>query len=215
MSKTMTFAAGKKTTTACSRSVSVAAGFTLWELVLALSILVLLAGLAVIGFAPFRARELDLGAERMATVVRMARAEAAKTGRTLRLGFSEETNEILLEVETETEDGRLDFREYTACSWLHLLPNEYVRVESCRLTGPGAYRTIVLETQTDALDESTLQPITFYADGSCDSADIELASRRAREQRRVLLRVNGLNGTIETQSARTEEQASTFGGNEL
>jgi len=43
-------------------------------------------------------------------------------------------------------------------------------------------------------------PITFYADGSSDSAEIILASRESEDDRRLAIRIIGITGTIKRQS---------------
>lgn len=64
-----------------------AAGFTLVEMLAVLAVIGLVAGLSMVGFNALRGPSLDLEAERVVAALRLARAEAIGTGRTVAVGF--------------------------------------------------------------------------------------------------------------------------------
>jgi len=209
----MTFAVGLKiqadrTTRLCdpgrgATALRPRAGFTLLELTLAMAIVLLLLGAFVVNYTGYQgSRRLADGVDRFGTVLRMARAEAASIGRRLRLSFDEETAQmqVLWEPEPLTEPGQ--FVRYHACTWRHYLPTGTVRVSRCQLVGSSAYRVLAAESLRDsAFEEEALEAITFYPDGSSDSAVIELVASRDDPDEaipRAVIQLDGLNGTIKT-----------------
>lgn len=178
------------------------------ELVLVLGLIVLMFGVVVLNYGGYgRARQIEEGIRRFATVLRMARAESASRGRRLQLAFDEETGDcrILWEPDPLGEPGR--FADYTACTWLHHLPNGLIRVSSSYLTGPSAYRTLGLDQMREgAAADRTLETVMFYPDGSSDSAVFELAAPAdPPESLRAVVELDGLNGIITTKNLTREE----------
>lgn len=178
------------------------------EMVLALSLVVLLLGVVVVNYSGYsQSRQMDEGVRRFETMLRMARAESASLGRRLQLAFDEETGDcrILWEADPLGEPGK--FSDYTACMWLGYLPNGLVRVSSSYLQGPSAYRTLSLDQMREGgFDESVLDTVVFYPDGSSDSAVFELAGPGEAEQSpRAVIELDGLNGTITTNILTADE----------
>jgi len=175
------------------------AGFTLLEILLAVALVGMIAGMVVINLTGwYDSEKLIQGAERMETALRLARADAANLGRRLRLEFEEETGDCMIMWEPKPLEEPGEFTDYAKVStWTGQMPNELVRVNLCRLTGPSAYRTLNLEATPMAdSDAPELEAITFYPDGSCDSAIIELSGTVESETRRVVIELDGANGTI-------------------
>ncbi len=168
-------------------------GFTILELMLALAMLVLLVSLAVVGLNTLRTRtSLNEGVSRFETVLRMARNEAVARGQRLQLAFDASSGEVTLLVEPDPLGAPGQFELFAGCTWLHQLPNELVTV-----------RQSVLDALVDSSagiddDEAVLEAITFYPDGSADSARVELASRRQSDARRALIELDGLSGRIQS-----------------
>jgi len=178
------------------------AGFTLLELMLAIGILVLLAGLASVSVGPRREQaRFEEAVERLATALRMARADAANLGLRLQIAFDEAEEaafpapHVLWEPAPLAEPNR--FSEYTVATWLDHLPGEEVRILCCRRVGPSAYRTLSGEpAELPAPGESVHQSVMFYADGSCDSAVMELAPAEEDRAFRAAVRLDGLSGAV-------------------
>jgi len=159
----------------------------------------MIAGMVIIDFSGWRDSEkLIQGAERMETALRLARADAANLGRRLRLDFEEETGRCLILWEPKPLEEPGEFTDYAKVStWTGRMPTELVRVNLCRLTGPSAYQTLNLEEMPMAdSDQPELEAVTFYPDGSSDSAIIELSGTVESETRRVVIELDGANGTI-------------------
>lgn len=179
-----------------------AAGFTLIEMLLAVGICLLLLGLGLTVLSSMGAgRALEDGAWRFEGVLRMARAEAANQGRRLRLDFDPQagTPIILWEPDPVAQPGV--FEVYTACSWLNMLPTDQVTITRCQLVGASAYQTLNLDAMNApaAGQQAALQAVTFYPDGSCDTAEIELVDASGEDPRTAVIDLDGLTGTTATQ----------------
>ena len=173
----------------------VARAFTLLELVLALSVLVVLVAIAAVGLAGGpRSEYVEEGASRLATAMRMARADALNRGRVIQLRFGEDgTCTVFHEPRPLDKPGQ--YTPYITSGWATDLPNDVVRVESSRM-GDGE-RYIAPDGPTamsnDRSDGPPLDAITFRPDGSCDSATVTLRSVEPRDQRRAIVTVDGAN----------------------
>lgn len=179
------------------------------ELLASLVILTLLCGLVVVNFTAMgRGRQLEEGALRFETALRMARATAANYGRRVRFVFDPET--ALLEVMWEGEPLSAPNQFVPArTAWSHQVPNSMVRATRSRLTGPSAYRTLTLGPGRGSSEDDELEPVTFYPDGSSDSAVIELSDADGEETRRAVIELSGISGRIRTQIL-TAEQLQEF-----
>ncbi|MHC4294127.1 MAG: pilus assembly FimT family protein [Planctomycetota bacterium] len=177
-------------------------GFTLLEVILALALLVALIGAVVLNLPGFTdSQRLEEGAYRLATMLSMARTDAANLGRRVRVAFEadeELTTRIRVLWEADPLGAPDEFTDYTACTWGHYSPAELVRVTRSELVGPSAYR--LLEWKPGERDDSSdelLAAVTFYPDGSCDSAVIELESTSDSDQRVGIIEMDGLIGSID------------------
>lgn len=185
------------------RTSSGAGGFTLVEVSLTLTLLVLLAGVSMYGFSGWqRTAALNEGADRFATLLRAARIEASSIGKRLRLVVAADEDvdvngasfELMWEPDPLAEPGR--FVPYGGLLTGAHDPVSLVRIRRCRLTGDSAYRVLAYG-QAD-VDEN-LHGMTFYPDGSSDSAQIALISTNKRDRRGAVIELNGLIGTIRTE----------------
>ncbi|MBI4663340.1 MAG: GspH/FimT family pseudopilin [Verrucomicrobia bacterium] len=186
-------------------------GFTLIETLLATSLFMLLVGAAIISLEPSsRGSELDQGAVRLESLLRFARAEAANTGRRVRVSFvsnSKETtvpsNQIRVAWEPEPLAEPEVFQELSCAKWELSGCDDGVNVEQVRLMDSDNLAPAGGLSESELEDEDALTtpssepaPITFNPDGSSDSAEIVLAARSADDSRRVTVRVMGLTGVI-------------------
>lgn len=173
-------------------------GFTLVELLLTVVLLLLLASAAVISFSTLLSgSELEEGAAQMEGLMRFARAQAANSGKKVQLVFEEQTADgmtvplgnvrVLWEADPLGFPGQMS--ELGEANVMVQSVNDLVQIED------------VLSTENpEALPEEQQQlsfaPITFFPDGSSDSAEIILSSRAPEELRRVFIRVTGITGVI-------------------
>ncbi len=201
-------------------------GFTLIELLLVLVLVLLLVGATVFNFATLeRGTKLEEGAAQMETLMRFARAHAANTGRKVQVVFAETTTNdtasarggIRVRWEPDPlgqpgvfEDLPEAFRQAESLS-------DLVLVEKVQLLGAedqGAAATTTTSSSSSATNASPdqaaaeffedflpepLSPITFYPDGSTDSAEIILASWDPEETQRMSVRIMGLSGELRHQ----------------
>jgi type II secretory pathway pseudopilin PulG len=197
----MTSRAGPRTRSRSNSSLS-GRGVTLIELLLVLSLIVMLVGATVATFGSGRGRRRFLEASRrFETLFRMARAEAANEGRRLRVSFeSSEGSDAEIRVLWEPDPlGEPEgFVDYDAVAWRDYIPaSDDAVVTSARRIGDSAYR--VMEEVASAGDgDESLQHITFYPDGSSDSAVVELSPIDENSALRAVLRLDGPTGTIQT-----------------
>ncbi len=184
------------------RGRSVRAGFTLMELVLATSLVLLLATVVIVAFGLHgRVRDLEEGSLRFEAALRLARAEAAGAGRRFCLviasgGEGEEPFQVLWEPEPLAEPGR--FVRYWGGTWPRRLPADLVEVTRIDLMGSAAYRTLGLTERP--LDLVGVGPdadlLMFEPDGTGDSCLIELAALDLRDERRAIVELDGATGKV-------------------
>jgi hypothetical protein len=142
-------------------------GYTLVELLLTTSLLLLFAGLAVVSMETLnQGSTFGEGTTRFETMVRYAHAEAARTGRRVRLDFFQETNSLAsLSGTNQLNQVRLSwepnpatepdvFQDLTGPRWGVEQVNEAVRVADVRLV------------------DSTPDPATNAVDGLPDASAI-------------------------------------------
>jgi Tfp pilus assembly protein FimT len=207
---------------------SQSAGFSLVELLLTMVLILCLAAASVFTFtAIYRSSNLDEGADRFQSLIRFAQAEAATTGRKVRLEFVPATP---IEANAETELRNIKvmwesdllnapgvFEEYTNKAWSEEIVNELVgvrKVKTAESTEESALVENAVEDASETGEASGLQDeefpsITFYPDGSCDSADIVLASRNPDDERRLEVRLSGILGSVSTRTVSVDEDPFT------
>lgn len=214
-------------------------GFSLVELLLVVSLLMLFGTAAVVSLAPlWRTAPLEEGVGRLEGLLRFARAEAAQQGRRLRLHVALPANPVptgvpestAVEVRWEPEPLRQPgvFVQNRATAALAHGVNELVRVEAVRRLDPeGSAAPSEIPDDGGAPDgpmdvvaggEPSVDagdpwpPITFYPDGSSDSAEILLSVADAADPRRMWVRWDGLNGTASRVVAGPENTPLGEGG---
>ncbi|HAU39278.1 MAG TPA: hypothetical protein DCX07_16395 [Phycisphaerales bacterium] len=187
--------------TGARRPACEAQAFTLLELMLALALLAIVSGVMVFTVGQWRDdARLDEGLERFETALRLARADAARLGRRVQMRFDDEGRALSLWIEQDPAEGGQEFAPFDACTWDAELPGGRVIVRRCELTGPSAYQPLGAERLASAnATGEPRDPLTFYADGSCDSAVIELTSTAQTDDRTALVELSGLGGTIRGQ----------------
>jgi hypothetical protein len=193
------------------------------ELMLTLVLLLCLAAASVFSYtALHRTANLDEGVNRLESLIRFAQAEAATTGRKVQLQFpaSSGADEMagtvtgpVREIKVMWEPDFLNspgvFQQYTNKTWSEDMVNELVSVAKVRSVQPDRPTPMVAdslpEVSTDLPSEveASMAPetndapsITFYPDGSCDSAEIFLASRNSEDSRMLEVRLSGILGSI-------------------
>lgn len=170
------------------------AAFTLLEIVLTLALLAALLAVAVANLTGMaRSQKLEEGARRMESLLTMARIEAAARGRRLRLEFDElQAAKFTIEVDPLGQPGVF---EAFGGEWIMGMPTDLIRVAGCRAAGVSAWRNLNDEPSRDGQEQAFA--ITFYADGTCDSAILDLASLDPRDARRISLELDGLSGAVQ------------------
>lgn len=208
-------------------------GFSLVELLLTLVLILCLAAASVFTFtAVYQSSNLDEGSDRFQSLIRFAQAEAATTGRKVRLQFVNARPVELADTEAELRDIKVTwesdllnapgvFQEYTNKAWSEDIVNELVGVQMVKAL-PSLNDSVApvapLEEQLPAepveesdsdmgegeLMEEDFPSITFYPDGSCDSAEVVLASRNSDDERRLAVTLSGLLGSVSTRTLSAE-----------
>lgn len=195
------------------RNASPSSGYTLYELLLVTGLLMLLSSAAIFSLATLdQSSTLNQGADRFESLLRLARAEAANTGRRVRISFVQESSvqtNLLSRVEVSWEPQPLEEPEVFAnlgrVNWGIEEVNANVGIETVKVSDPEAQSDpseaagddLDLEPEpVDAESGGQPQPITFNPDGSCDSAEIVLAARDLESDQRVRVRIEGLTGTV-------------------
>lgn len=185
-------------------------GFTLIELLLTLVLVLLLLGATVINFTGLQTGvQLDEGAEQLESLIRYARAHAANTGCKVRLSFEELTEEhlavplgnVFVSWEPEPLERPGEFHPLIELSPLVESLLGLVEVEDVR---PLEVQPVPPHPDPLAEGEGIVAfaPITFYPDGSSDSAEIVLAARESEDDRRVAMQILGITGTVKRRELR-------------
>ena len=198
-------------------------GFTLVELLLTVSLLLLMVGAGILNFGPAQGgARLDEGATQVESLFRYARAQAASSGRTVKIVFPDGepvpagTNSTStapgIHVAWETDplgapgqfEALADAKPYTTQI------DELVRVRPFRAqpaampaaTGPSASFLSPSPAPTESFaggdGSSTPQALTilFYPDGSSDSAEVVLGSLDDGDAKQLAIKLSGLTGVL-------------------
>lgn len=172
--------------------------FTLMELLLAAIIIAVLLSLSIASFTTWHEKEkLPEGARQYEAILRLARAEAAAQGRRIRLVFDADTQQAHMYWEPQPLEEPGNFVPHPG-NWAHRLPDDLVRISRCQRTHDSAYQSLTYRNveELESEDGQVLQSLTFYPDGSCDSALLELVGREGSEQRTAIIEMDGTNGMI-------------------
>lgn len=189
-------------------------GTSLVEVLLTLIIVLALVGTAVINFTgTHKAAALREGAERFESLIQYARAESSLTGKKYRIVFQEQTNTTAgatlkcarLERESDPVKAPGVFEEVAQTGGWNLSElDELIGVQAVRPPGTLAKKPVNDLPATDSADDSDdetnpdadMASVTFYPDGSSDSAEIVLAPRDGEQKSRVALTISGVTGKI-------------------
>ena len=198
--------------------------FTLIELLLAVTLVMLLVGALVFSFSDLRDNaQLEEGTVRIEGLLRFARAHAANTGRRVQLVFDEASTNapassgcgIRLTWEPDPLGQPGHFEDLSDTGWQFHGFDDFVEIEEVQLTGRetnAAARELDAEILGGQKAEAGLTdpfgPITFYPDGSCESAAIILASRTPERERRMSVNLEGITGCISHRLVATNEVES-------
>lgn len=169
------------------------------EVLLATALVVLLLSLGIAGFGRlYDTEKIGEAGRRMESILRLARADAAARGRRIRLSFDRETLALLIEWEPKPLAEPGTFVPLTSASWANQPPLTAVRFRRCERTGSSAMQTLTYqqEDELQSEDGKVLQSVTFYPDGSCDSAIVEIAGRDESELRIARIDLDGVTGTV-------------------
>lgn len=205
-------------------------GFSLVELLLTLVLLMCLAAATVFSFSAIhRSSNLDEGVDRLQSVFRFARAQAATSGRKVRIVFEQTKGEIggselkgvRIAWEPDSQKAPGVFETMTNTGWNEDLINDLVGIEEFRAAGQkpkeakedsakaGSEQMAQAEPVVQETGEQgEAQGITFYPDGSSDSAEIIVASRNTEDARRLSVTLSGMLGSVTTRAVGKDEGAS-------
>ncbi len=174
-----------------------AAGFTLFEIVLAIGLVLVLMGVVLVSYASWsRTTKMEEGVFQFQAALRMARSESANTGKKFRMEFDQTSGafKVTCEASPLAEPGV--FQDYSGSPWATNLPTDCLKASACRLTGSSAYAPQASEFILKSTQATTLPSITFYPDGSCDSAVIELQGTDQAEGRTAVVTLDGVNRLV-------------------
>jgi Tfp pilus assembly protein FimT len=200
-------------------------GFTLVELLLTVSLLLLMVGAGILNFGPAQGgSRLDEGATQVESLFRYARAQAASSGRTVRIVFPDGepvpsgTNSTStaqgIQVAWETDplgapgqfEAMADAKPYTTQI------DELVRVRPSRAQAPAAPISAGPSSSSsssstspspmassaggDAPSAPQALTLLFYPDGSSDSAEVVLGSLDEGDAKQMAVKLSGLTGVL-------------------
>ena len=208
---------GRRFTSAATR------GFSLVELLLAVAVMVMLVAGVVFSFSNLlTGSQLDEGVTQFENLVRLAQAHAGNTGRRVQLAFEEEVTaegtvvgkpRVIWEPDPVGHPGL--FEKLWEVSQVIESVNEFIAIDSSRRSGTGEAPLAEGEprewTGAGAEAPPWLTPVTFFADGSADSAELVLVSRDADDTRRVVLHIEGITGALRRETSSSDSVASTTG----
>jgi len=174
-------------------------GFTLVEVVLAVALVVVLVSMGIIALGRwYDTGRLPEGARRLESILRMARADACARGRRVQFGFDGDTLQPAITWEPKPLEEPGQFLPHPGV-WAHDLPAEDLRVIRCERRGSDAMRVLTYGDGRELTSDegNVLQAVTFYPDGSFDSAILEVAGRNESELRVGRIDLDGVSGKIE------------------
>ena len=193
-------------------------GFTLIELLLVVALVLALTSALVFNFSNLmKGSQLEEGTTRLETLLRFARAQAANSGRKVQLVFGADltatnrppsTGEVRATWEPDPLGQPGCFADLDEAQWHVKELNDCVQVEGVKLLDASGANTTAVASDDEIEDEfgpatttQPMAPITFYPDGSSDSAEIIVAAKSSEEvqDQRMAVRLVGLTGSISHQ----------------
>jgi hypothetical protein len=179
------------------------------ELLLALALVVVVAVVGWMTFGGWKSQtDFEEGVNRFESSLRLARAESANLGLRLRLAFDPNGTPQLLYEPSPLESPE-EFVAYAGCTWGDVLGGGLALVSQCQLTESSAYRPAGMGTGNSG-DEAVLDSVTFYPDGTSDSALVELRPPDDVDTRRAVIELGGLDGVVRTWMGDVDTLADTY-----
>lgn len=178
---------------------------------LTLSLLAVFAVAGVLAVGGWRQEAaFDEGVDRFESALRLARAEAANLGLRLRLSFGEDgAVAILYEPQPLVAPG--EFVDFVGCTWRDVVSGGLFRVSRCERTGSSAWQPVSQgPIHPDTTVAVPLDALTFYPDGTCDSAVVELRPSADDDTRRALVEVGGAAGDISRRMLDVDSLANAY-----
>ena len=179
-------------------------GFTLVELLLTVTLVLLLVGAMIFSFSTLqRGAQLEEGANQFEALVRFVRAYAANTGRQVQINFEEEIDDglsvplgslrVLWEPDPIGQPGI--FQPLPEAVEFVSRITDLISVEDVR-PGSAEPNDVTNAPPSDTAMNVTFLPTNFYPDGSSDSAEILFASKDSEDERLISVRLSGVTGTV-------------------
>jgi len=180
-------------------------------LLLTLVVLMLLLSAVVMNFTGLQSSsQLDEGVEQFESLVRYARAHAANSGCRVRLTFEEVAGEgesavplgnVFVTWEPDPLNKPGEFHPLVEVAPLLETMLGFVEVDEVRPVGeeqPPAAERQPYGAAGGVVDEQSygFEPITFYPDGSSDTAEVVFSARESAEERQVAVQIIGATGTV-------------------
>ncbi len=174
-------------------------GFILIELILVLFILTLLCSVGVLAVASWVGEDdLEEGAAQWAAAMVTARAEAAMSGRRIRMSFEAAAGDergVSWRMQWEADPlGEPGVFVPIERPWVERMPYDRVAVVSSTLTGSSGYAHAAVEDTLGSRQGEPLHPVIFYPNGRSDSARFVLISRARGDERYAVIELDGLSG---------------------
>lgn len=199
------------------------------ELLLVTVLLLMLMGAVIFSFSTLqRNATLEEGVSQIEALFRYARAQAASSGKLVRIAFEEDVGDGLevplgnLRVEWEADPLNAPgvFNELPDAVGLIRSITELVRVEFVQAVEPDldAMGTNAVAASGSETNESvwiSFPPIAFFPDGSSDSSELTIASRDEEDSRRVILKLSGLTGTVRRTTRSVEDDSPAASDSDL
>ena len=192
-------------------------GITLLEMLLTVVLVLGLASAVIYNFSSFqRGSQLEEGAGQFETLFRFARAQAASSGRLVRIEFVEADSgtaesdltrsNVRITYEADPVGAPGVFQEVSEAASFVQSINDSVSVLEVRFeTNNGPPPTATAEAPPaeapadNPAEAAAMSPVKFYPDGTADSVHVVLASRAEEDQRRYSVRMVGVTGSIRRQ----------------
>jgi len=150
----------------------------------------------------------DEGVSRFESALRLARTESANLGLRVRLSFDANgTAHVLYEPQPLEAPG--EFVDYAACAWRDVVSGGLARVTRCELTGGSVYRAPT-QSRDPFAPEDALPALTFYPDGSCEAALVELSPVSETDPRRAVVELDGEDGSFLTHRSDADALEDTY-----
>ena len=152
--------------------------------------------------------QLDEGVEQFESLVRYARAHAANSGCRVRLTFEEVASEgemavplgnVFVSWEADPLNKPGEFQRLQEVATLLDTMLQFVEVDEVRPIG-GLAELAPRGEMAQAEQTYGFEPITFYPDGSSDTAEVIFSARESEEERQVAVQIIGATGTVRRQA---------------